>query len=483
MFSPPTDFLPPPLKNDIKSQQQTNKRQLMTLSISSTSVFKNITPLLKPLLTLAGPVIASQAASMMVNVADTLMVSDLGDAPLAAISFTGNLFVPLMFLGIGMASTLTPLVGRRLGRGNITDIAAIVAHARKLNWCLSALLVSILLLLTVLVPFMGQPQEVVEMAQILLPLYAFSLLGQQMFVCSRTLIEGLQDTRSPMVIGIASNVLNVILNYVFIFGIGPYEGIGVYGAALSTLIARILMWLALEVVLRRRLRRMGIRPHTVRGHSLSLRLARIGLPLGLQSLAEAIGFALAGIMIGWISLEAIAAHQVVNLFCSLTYLMAGGLATAITIKVSVSMGEGSHDVARRYAVAGISLAAIFMLCAALVLIVFRHHLPALFLHNDASLAIAAQIMMVGGLFELFDGLQVTTIGALRGFADFAYPARVATLAFALTSSPVGYVLAFVLGMGPSGIWFGMAAGLVLAAVLLLHRLRHKFFATQGIAVS
>lgn len=428
-----------------------------------------------PLLTLAGPVIASQASSMMVNIADTVMVARLGDVPLAAVSFSGNLSVPFMFLGIGAAAAITPLVGRRLGRGQMTELGALVAHARALNWRIVVFQLAVLCLLDLLMPFMGQPAEVVDIARLYLPIYAASLVGQQMFVCSRTIVEGMQDTTSPMLIGLACNLLNVGLNYVFIFGVLGFDGIGAYGAAVSTLVCRTLMWVAMEAVLRRRLRRLGVSPALVKGHGMTGRLARMGLPLGLQAVIECLGFAVGGIMMGWIGTEAIAAHQVVNTFTSMTYLMAGGLATAVTIKVSLESGMGNMASARRYARVGIVMSVAFMVCSACLFVGLRDALPGLVIDGDEALRIASQIMVVGALFQIFDGVQVTALGALRGFADFVYPARVSAISYAATCIPVGYILAFPAGMGPRGVWMGFVAGLGLAAVLLVLRLRRRYW--------
>lgn len=428
-----------------------------------------------PLLTLAGPVIASQASSMLVNVADTLMVARLGDVPLAAVSFSGNLSVPFMFLGIGAAAAITPLVGRRMGRGQMGELGTLVAHARALNWRIVVFQLAVLCLLDLLMPFMGQPAEVVAIARLYLPIYAASLVGQQMFVCSRTIIEGMQDTTSPMVIGLTCNLLNIGLNYVLIFGAFGLDGIGAYGAAVSTLVCRTLMWIAMEAVLRRRLRRLGVTPALAKRHGITGRLARIGLPLGLQAIIECLGFAVGGIMMGWVGTAAIAAHQVVNTFTSMTYLMAGGLATAVTIKVSLDSGMGNMASARRYARTGIIMSVVFMVCSAALFVALRDILPGLVISGDEALAIASQLMVVGALFQIFDGVQVTALGALRGFADFVYPARVSAVSYAATCIPVGYALAFPLGMGPRGVWLGFVAGLGLAAVLLVLRLRRRYW--------
>lgn len=428
----------------------------------------------KPLLLLAAPVVASQASALLVNMADTFMVGHVGEVELAAVSFAGNLSIPFMFFGIGMGAAITPIVGRRLGRGDRDGIGRIVAHARRLHWSIVLFQLAMLALLTILMPFMGQPREVVDIARIYLPILALSLVGQQMFVCSRTIIEGLQDTTSPMVIGLVANILNIILNYILIFGIGDFEGFGAYGAAISTLIARILMWIAMDMMLRTKLRSMNVVPPDVFGRGITRQLFKVGLPVGLQSVIECVGFAFGGIMMGWIGTAAIAAHQVVNLFTSMTFLMATGVGTAVTIRVSVEIGAGNIVSARRYAVTGMMVAACFMSCTAVLFATMRDVLPGLVIDSHEALAIGAQLMLVGAIFQIFDGLQATALAALRGFGDFAYPAKVAMIAYAATCIPVGALLAFGVGMGPAGIWFGFVSGLGLASVLLIARLVRRY---------
>lgn len=428
----------------------------------------------KPLLLLAAPVVASQASALLVNMADTFMVGHVGEVELAAVSFAGNLSIPFMFFGIGMGAAITPIVGRRLGRGDRDGIGRIVAHARRLHWRIFLFQLVMLALLTILMPFMGQPREVVGIARIYLPILALSLVGQQMFVCSRTIIEGLQDTTSPMVIGLVANILNIILNYILIFGIGDFEGFGAYGAAISTLIARILMWIAMDMMLRTKLRSMNVVPPDVFGRGITRQLFKVGLPVGLQSVIECVGFAFGGIMMGWIGTAAIAAHQVVNLFTSMTFLMATGVGTAVTIRVSVEIGAGNIVSARRYAVTGMMVAACFMSCTAILFATMRDVLPGLVIDSPEALAIGAQLMLVGAIFQIFDGLQATALAALRGFGDFAYPAKVAMIAYAATCIPVGALLAFGVGMGPAGIWFGFVSGLGLASVLLIARLVRRY---------
>lgn len=461
-----------PVSHPIKGYTFCSKNPFMLFS-GDKATYSGLGKCVAPLLRLAAPVVASQASALLVNLADTFMVGRLGEVELAAVAFSGNLSVPFMFFGIGIGAAITPLVGRRFGRGDLSSIGSLVAHVRSLHWRIVIFQVLMLSLLAILMPYMGQPAEVVDIAQLYLAIYAASMVGQQMFVCSRTIIEGLQDTASPMIIGLVANILNIILNYVFIFGIGDFEGYGPYGAAISTLIARVLMWAAMEVVLRKRLRSMGITPmHMRRG--LTRKLFFTGLPVGMQTVIECFGFAFGGIMMGWISTAAIAAHQVVNLFTSTTFLMASGVGTAVTIKVSIYVGAGNMTLARRYAVTGLLFAGAFMTFTGVMLVLVRNILPGCVIDSPDALAIAANLMVAGAVFQIFDGLQATSIAALRGFGDYTFPAKVATIAYAATCVPVGFICAFVVGLGPVGVWCGFVAGLSLATFLLIPRLRKRY---------
>ncbi len=427
--------------------------------------------IVRSLLALAAPVVASQAASMMVSIADTLMVGRLGNEPLGAVSFATNISVPVSFFGIGIATIATPFISRRFGRGDMQSISRLIGHSRRLNLVLAFALTAILIVLNALMPYMGQPREVCNIALTYLPLLTASVFCQQLFMGGKAICEGLQDTRTPMAISVCANVLNIVGNYVFIFGFGPISPMGVYGAALSTLISRFLMWITMEIILRRKLRTLKLSSTTISRGSLSWRLFLCGLPIGLQTVLEMCGFALGGLMMGWLGADALAAHQVVNLFISLTYLMAGGVATAVTIKVSVNCGVGNFRLARSYALYGMLVSLLFMSCSTVLFISLRNVLPGLIIDSAAAVAIGAQLMLAGGACEIFDGLQVTAIGALRGYADFRFPALAAGLAFVLCGLPIGYLFAFTLDFGPVGIWMGYVSGLIVACSLLLFRLR------------
>ena len=426
------------------------------------------------LLKLAAPVVASQASGMMVTFADTFMTARLGEAELGAVAFSSNLMVPFMFFGIGVATSVTPLIGRRYGRGDKESIGKAIGHAREMN--IGVLLLQLLAmgLIWAAIPHMGQPAEVERMSLTMFPILMASMLGQQMYAGLKTISDGLQDTRTPMTIAVTCNIINIIGNYILIFGIGGWTGLGAYGAAVSTLIARTLMWIMMEIGLSRLLRKKGISVGRHDRGGIAKTMFESGLPVGMQSVVECMGFTVCGIMMGWIGEEALAAHQVVNMYTSLTYLLSSGIATAVTIKVAVSCGANDPDKAWKYSVTGLKIVGTFMASMAILFIMTRDILPGLSgIKSEEALATASGLMMVGAMFQMFDGLQVTAIGALRGYGDLRYPAIVAGIAFAGTCIPTGYVLGFIAGYGGIGIWVGLCAGLMVASGLLLVRLKAR----------
>lgn len=427
------------------------------------------------LLRLALPVVLSQAGQVSVMFADTVMVGQLGEVPLAAVSFAGNLTVPLIYLG-GMAFCVTPLVGHRFGASRNKSIAFCLKQSRLFSLLVGVVQTLIGIALWTLIPFMGQDSGVVELSRSYMPILIASLLPAQIFLGYKQFVEGLHNTRLPMMISVVGNVLNIFLNYILIYGLGPIAAVGVNGAAWATLASRVLMWLAMEIVIRHNhlsspffevQRRVPISWRAIK------RLTAIGLPIGGQMVVECTTFCLGGIMMGWISTAAMAAHQAIITVICLTYMMAGGLSSAVTIKVSVSLGQRDVPSVVRYTRTALKQVVAFMFLVCITLVLGNEAIPRLIVDSEAVVAVAAQLMIIGGCFELFDGVQVVALGALRGMDDMRYPAIVSGVAYVATCIPMAYVLAFPVGLGANGIWIGFLLGLLVASVMLLLRVKKQ----------
>ncbi len=419
----------------------------------------------------------SQAGQMSVVMADTIMVGRLGEVPLAAVSLAGNLSVIALFLGIGISFGITPLVGKSYGNGNRENISFLLRQIRYAGWITGLGLMAFMALIYMLIPHMGQPQEVVELAQPYFLILMCTMLPAQIFAFNKQFAEGLSNTRVAMIITITGNVVNVFFNYVWIFGKLGFPAMGMMGAAWATLLSKVLMALLMDLALRRLaiFREYHIAAAGFRFMKDALvRIVKQGLPIGGQMVIEIVAFSAGAVMMGWISTSALAAHQIVMTLVSFTYMISAGLSAATTIKISIFRGQKRFDQLRHSAWASVHMVVLFMLFTGSVFLLGRFVIPLLFISDQSVIDVAATLLLIGGMFQLFDGVQVTALGVLRGMEDFFYPAFVSGVAYILISLPVGYVLSVVMEVGPAGIWIGYLMGLAVAGLLLVFSIRKQF---------
>ncbi len=427
-----------------------------------------------PNLILAMPVMMAQAGQMIVVLADNLMVGKLGTVPLAAVSFANTIFVVGMVFGMGMVNGLTPLVGKAFGGGNRQLATSWLKQGLYSFQTAGLLLTLILWIVSYLMPFMGQPEDVVKEA---LPYYrvlVVSMIPFILFYTFKQFAEGLGNTRIAMVITVSANILNIFLNYILIFGKLDFPAFGVMGAGYATLIARITMPLLFLWVYYKFDFFKYYRSHigeTKFSWSKSMHLMQLGLPIGGQYFVEILSFSMGSIMMGWIGAAALAAHQIVLSLSGFTFMVAQGIAAATTVKVSQFIGQGRTKALRKTTFASLHLVMIFMGSAALLFVFLRDTIPALFINSSEVIAIASVMMIVAAAFQLFDGLQVTMLGALRGLEDVSLPFGMLLVAYFLLALPIGYLFAFQLNAGPVGIWYGYLIGLLSISIFLLLRFR------------
>jgi MATE family multidrug resistance protein len=431
-------------------------------------------PHYKPNLILALPVMLAQAGQMIVVLADNLMVGQLGTVPLAAASFANTVFVVGMVFGIGMVNGLTPLVGKAYGGGNKQLAASWFKQGLYAFQAAGFILTLMLWGVSYLMPHMGQPQAVVETA---LPYYrvlVVSMIPFILFFTFKQFAEGLGNTRIAMVITVSANVLNIFLNYLWIFGKLGFPALGLMGAGYATLTARMVMpllfiWVYYQFEFFRFYRRhIG---ETKFSRSKSLHLMWLGLPIGGQHFVEVLSFSLGSIMMGWLGAAALAAHQIVLSLASFTFMVAQGIAAATTVKVSQFVGQGRPQALRATTFASLHLVLIFMGTGAILFVLFNKMIPSLFIDSSEVILIASGLMIVAAAFQLFDGLQVTMLGALRGLEDVNLPFGMLLIAYFVLALPVGWLLAFYWNLGPKGIWFGYLIGLSSISMFLLLRFR------------
>lgn len=425
---------------------------------------------------LAWPVMIGQLGHVMVGLADSIMIGQLGTIPLAAGAFANSVFVVPMVFGIGMAYGLTTPVANADGEGQPQKARNYLKHGIILNTAVALLLLALLMGARFLFPFFGQEPAVATLATPYFQIISFSILPLMGFLTFKQFAEGLSDTRAAMLISVGANLLNIGLNYLLIYGYAGFPTLGLNGAGIATLIARILMVISMGWYLFRRpffrAYVQGIRWRLWDGEAFR-RLVQIGLPSGLQHVFEVSTFAFVAIMAGWLSAESLAAHQIAISLASVSYMAASGFGAAANVRVSNQLGAGQYRSMRQAGYSNFVMVLIFMALCGLGFYWGRYSLASFYSSDPAVLALAARLLVVAVAFQLFDGLQVAALGALRGLSETRLPTLIVLLSYWVLGLGAAYYLGFSQKLGAEGLWYGLALGLFSASLLLTWRFEYR----------
>lgn len=429
---------------------------------------------LKNNIKLAYPVMLSQLGHISVSVADSVMVGQIGALPLAAASLGNSIFAVIMLFGIGVSYGITPLVASAYGENNAPKLLNLLRHGVVSNLLMGVLLFGVIVALTPILFHLDQEPDVVAKAIPYLGIVGFSIVPLMVFQAFRQFTEGLHLTRQAMAISILGNLLNIFLNYLLIYGKWGFPELGLNGAAVATLIDRVLMATAMGYFV---FRYHKLKPYTVGFHfkklsfSIFKKLLKIGIPSGMQFIFEVGAFAAAAIMIGWLGANALAAHQIALNLAGVSYMAATGIAAAATIRVGFYLGQNDYVNMRMAGMASFILAMIFMLACGVTFILGRNFLPSLYIDDLEVISLASGMLVVAAFFQISDGVQVVGLGVLRGLSDVKVPTVVTLVAYWVIGLPVGYLLGFVLDMGTIGVWVGLLIGLSISAIAHFTRFR------------
>ena len=433
----------------------------------------------KETLKLALPIIVSQLGYILVQFADNVMVGQYGgeDAlPLAAVSFGVTTSLIFFLSSQGLTLGLTPLIGELFAQGDRLRSASYLKHAIWLFSALGAFFVLLQLAFQPMLYHMGQPLEVVDAALPYYRMMAYSLFPVLLFSAFKNFLDGVGNTFVPMVIMMFCNLLNIFLNWVFIYGNLGAPEMGVEGAALATLVSSISMPI-LGIgyfILNKRYHSYTSLFSSVRlGRADIISLLRMGFPISSQMFLESMAFIITGIMMGWFSAAAIGANQIAITMANCSFMIVLAMSTAVTIRVSHFYGARDVNNMSLTAKATIHLVLLWNLTAAFTFITFRNELPLLFTSNAEVLELASQMLVMVALFQIFDATQCAGLGVMRGMQDVKMISYISLLAYIVLNIPVGYLCGFVLNMGPAAMFIGYIFGLGTAAVLYLLRIRFK----------
>ena len=421
-------------------------------------------------LRLALPIALSQLGYVIVQFADNAMVGSYGGddpLPLSAVSFGVMMSFVLFSLAMGITLGLTPVIGEHFARGEYRRTAHYLQSSLVSYPILGVIFMVLQQLSVPLLYKLGQPVEVVDMAVPYYQLMGYSLPAIMLYGCFKQFLEGAGNTVAPMAIAITTNGINIVLNWIFIYGNCGCEAMGVYGAGLATLIARwaspvlIFIYFVVKNEYRDYLKLFS---RGVKYLQDTYRLLTIGVPLAGQMLLEGSAFVVTSVMMGWFGAEALAANQVAMTYGNAAFMLTIALGSAATIRVSHCYGLGDREKMRDVVISSTHLSALWGVMVLVSFIVFRGSLPRLFTPSESIVILASQMMILVGLYQVSDAIQGTLIGVLRGMQDVKIIAGLSFVAYVLLNIPVGYLVAFTFGFGSTGLLAGYVVGLSTAAI-------------------
>ena len=434
--------------------------------------FSTYKPHIKESMLLAYPVMLSQLGHVMMGVTDSIMIGHIGAEPLAAASLANVAFNVILLFGIGVSYAITPLVASAQGDHNNKNISDTLKHGLAINFINSLILVLVVYFGKNILYHIDQPAEVVALSIPYLDIITYSIIPTLLFQTFRQFSEGLSFTRIAMFVVIASNFLNIGLNYIFIYGHLGFPAMGLVGAGYGTLLSRIVMAIGIAVYIYQSPSFKEFRGgFSVGNYSRSLikKMLNIGLPAGVQFIFEVAAFDFSAVMMGWLGAKTLAAHQIAINLATISYMTTTGLAAAATIRVSNELGKRDFRTMRTVGFTLVGLALVVMALWGLIFIVGRNFLPQLYIEDMEVIAIAAPLIVIAGFFQLADGTQVVCLGALRGMQDVKIPSLFIFIAYWVVGLPLGYFLGFKMGYGAIGIWTGLLIGLTLTAIAMFFR--------------
>src|SRR5688572_3093394 len=409
----------------------------------------------RPTLALGLPIMAGMVSQMLMGLADTIMVGRVGVVPLAASAFVNALaHLPLVF-GLGLLSSIAVLTSQAYGARRPEEAGELWRHGLIMSF--AAGLVSALLLFA-FHPFLGllgQPPEVVAEAKPYLLLFGASMFPALVAHGCKQFSEALKHPWAPTFVLLGGVLLNVFLNWILIYGNWGAPAMGLVGAGWATLIARMIMMLVLLGYVLRAPALRAFQPtrwRAVLSRERFQRLFTVGWPVGVQHFFEVSAFVFAAIMMGWISTDAIAAHQIAITCAALSFMFSLGIGMAVCIRVGHAYGAAQYARMRRIGFGGVALSVGIMGAFGVLFMVAGKPSAGWFITSPTVVSLTAQLLIVAAVFQVADGVQVVSLSALRGLSDVRVPALVAVLAYWFLALPIGSALAFLAHRGAVGMW-------------------------------
>ena len=406
---------------------------------------------------------------------DTVFLGKIGAAEQAACILSNNLYILLLVFGIGVSYATTPLVTSANQNMDLLKKASLFKNSIFLNVSVSIICFIVLFLSSGLLKYMHQPEDVIKLAVPFFNVLIFSMIPISLFFTCKQYCEGLSNTRMALFISIIGNVINIILNYLLIYGKFGFPELGYIGSAWASFISRVFMGFSFLYLIFKSpvTKEISAVYNKVKINKKELfHLAKIGLNAGLQLTFEVAAFVIAGLMAGTFGKEQIDAHGIALSIAAFTYMFASGISSASSIRVGIYKAQDNWLEIKQAAFSSIKLVMLIMGGFAILFLMINNFLPKVFSSDLQIVNLASKLLIIAALFQLFDGIQVTIVGILRGLEDFKIPTLISLVGYWIIALPLAYWLAFILKLETVGVWIGLLVSLIFAAVVLFWRLNY-----------
>lgn len=429
---------------------------------------------LKETVSLSIPLILTQIGHIITGMVDNIFLGKLGNTEQAAGILSNNLYIILLVFSIGMSYVLTPAITEAHINQNEKEKASLFKNSLFINMIVAVVLFIILFFSSPLLALMQQPEDVVALAIPFFNVLIFSIIPVALFFVCKQYTEGLSNTKAAMYISVIGNIINIILNYLLIYGYAGLPELGYMGSCWATFIARVFMGIGFLVFV--------FNHKTVNSFSKYYKEVKInafhfwsllkdGLASALQFTFEVTAFAIAGLLAGVFGKEQIDAHGIALSLAAFTYMFATGIGSATTIRVGNFYSSNNLDDVKLAIKTSYQSVIVTMGFMALLFICFNTFLPTIFSNDQEIILIASKLLLFAAFFQLFDGTQVVAIGALRGLDDYKFPTYIAFIGYWVIALPLCYLFAFTFNYKVYGVWLALSVGLGFVSLALYFRIK------------
>ena len=434
----------------------------------------------KDILKISWPIIVGQLGIVLTGFFDNLMVAKLGHVELAAAGICNSIYFLLSIFPMGVTMAYATIVGLLQGKNRINSSHLLVKDSFKTTVLLSIITIIVLLVAVQYFHIFQQPEDVNVLSKPYLTLLTCSLTPMLLFFFAKNICDGFEYTQGGMIVTIIALLLNIFLNWIFIYGNLGSDAYGLNGAGYATIISRTFSAIAFVLLLFYS-SNTPIKWTTLKASlknkkwfSFNGQILKLGIPTGLQYFFEIAAFAFAAIMAGWLGSKELAAHQLAITLASLTYMFASGISVGSSINVAKSAGNKNYEKVKLYGINGHRMSVVGMTFFAIVFWIFNRELASMFSSDIEVITMGSQLLILAAIFQLGDGVQAVSVGLLRGLKDVNKPSIITFMVYWFAAVPVGYYLSQTLKAnafysGVNGIWIGLTAGLTLSAIILTAR--------------